>query len=351
MTRVLVTGGSGFIGRYVCESLRRIGHEITNLDLVAPSQSVEGVSFIRGDVRDPRAVREAMSGCELMIHLAAAHHDFGITDATYFDVNEGGARVLCEGMDDVGLRQGCFFSSVAVYGNAPEPRHEDVAADPANAYGASKLAGEQVFRAWTAKGDGRRVLVIRPAVVFGPRNFANMFALIRQIHSRFFLPIGEGTNVKSTAYVDNLVDATLYLLSRPDCPAFDIYNYIDTPDLTSREICDAISESLGRQPVRWALPAAAAIALASPFDLVIRLTGRNLPISSARVRKLALAQTRFPADKVRRAGYAPKVPLREGLRRMTEWFVHEGRFQPIVSHLPPAKVGDALVAARKAAGA
>jgi len=91
--------------------------------------------------------------------------------------------------------------------------------------------------------------------------------------------------------------------------------------------------------------------LASPFDVFIRLTGRNFPISSARVRKLATMQTKFVAEKVRQAGFTPRVPLSAGLRSMTAWFVNEGQKQPVVSHLPPARVGGSLVASRKAAGA
>ena len=351
MTRVLVTGGSGFIGRYFCERLRKDGRDVTILDLVPPSWNAEGIRFVRGDVRDAVAVREALVDVDELIHLAAAHHDFGIAESTYFDVNEGGARVLCEAMDAAAVRRATFYSSVAVYGNVPEPRTEEVQPAPAAPYGASKLAGEQVFRRWSEQGGGRRVLVMRPAVVFGPRNLANMFALIRQIHSGLFMRVGEGTNVKSTAFVENLVDATCYLLARSDGPEFDVYNYVDTPDLTSREICDIISESLGRGPTRWAIPLPVAVALAWPFDAVIGLTGRNLPISSARVRKLATMQTKFVAEKVRRAGFTPRVPLQAGLRLMTTWFLMEGKSQPVVSHLPPASVGGALVASRKAAGA
>lgn len=351
MTRVLVTGGSGFIGRYICERIIHDGGQVSILDLVPPSWKRDGASFVQGDVRDPAAVDRALAGCGEVIHLAAAHHDFGISDETYFDVNEGSARVLCAAMDRAGVKTACFYSSVAVYGSAPEPRTEDVAPAPVAPYGASKLAGERVFEQWTRAGGGRRVIVMRPAVVFGPRNFANMYALIRQIHSRLFVPIGRGTNVKSTAYVENLVDATFYLMGQANRPPFDVYNYVDTPDLTSREICDAISESLGRRPIRWSLPLGAAVALATPFDAAIHLTGRNFPISSARVRKLATLQTRFAADKVRQSGFAPRVPLRDGLRRMTQWFVEEGRHQRVVSHLPPAQLGDAMIASRKAAGA
>jgi nucleoside-diphosphate-sugar epimerase len=286
-----------------------------------------------------------------VVHLAAAHHDFGISTPTYFDVNEGGARVLTGEMDRAGVRRACFFSSVAVYGDVPEPKTEETVPAPANPYGASKLAGEEVFRRWVEQGGGRRALVIRPAVVFGPRNFANVYALMRQIHSGLYLPVGPGANVKSMAYVENVVDAALHLLARSDLPPFDAYNYVDVPDLTSRGIGDAIAEALGRRPPSVTVPLPVALALAAPFDALIRVTGRNLPISSARVRKLATAQTKFDAAKVRSAGFQPAHTVRDGIRRMAEWFLAEGRHQPVVSHLPPERVGGAPVASAKAAGA
>ena len=351
MRRVLVTGGSGFIGRYWCERLARDGVGVTVLDLVAPAWLPDGGRDVRGDVRDPAAVRSALEGCDAVLHLAAAHHDFGLAEQTYFDVNQGGARVLAEEMDRLGVRRLCFYSSVAVYGTVPEPRTESGPTAPDAPYGASKLAGEGEFRAWVARGDGRRALIIRPTAVCGPRNFANVFALMRQIHSGFYVPIGSGVNVKSLAYVENLVDATAYLWSREDAPAFDIYNYVDKPDLTSREICDAIAGSVGRRSPRWSLPLGVAVAAALPFDAMSALTGRNLPISSARVRKLAASRTCFEADKIRQAGFVASVPLVEGLQRMGAWFLAEGCRQPVMSHLPPERVGAPPPRAARAAGA
>jgi nucleoside-diphosphate-sugar epimerase len=336
--RYLVTGGSGFVGRYLCERLAERGDAITILDLQPPAADAPPCRFVRGDVRDPAAVREALAGCDAVFHLAAAHHDVGIVRETYFAVNEGAARTLCAAMDEAGIADVCFYSSAAVYGAAPEPHDEDGPTDPVNPYGASKLAGEVVFRAWAALGGGRRALVVRPTITFGPRNFANMSSLIRQIHGGKFLPVGAGTNVKSLSYVENLVDATLFLWDLPDRPAFDVYNWVEKPDMTSREIADAIYAALGRRAPGFSVPLPLALALALPFDAVIRLTGRNLPISSMRVRKLAGDQTRFEADKVRAAGFTPRVDLAEGIARMVRWYVAEGRLRRAEWHIPPAAV-------------
>lgn len=336
----LVTGGAGFIGGRLCAALLARGDRVTVLDLAPVPASRAGEAaptrVVRGDVRDPAAVRDAIAGCDAVFHLAAAHHDFGIDRATYFGVNEGAAEVLCAAMDATGVHDVCFYSSVAIFGDAPEPHHEDAPTAPNNDYGASKLAGEVVFRRWAAGAPRRRVIVIRPTVTFGPGNFANMFSLIRQIDSGLFVQVGAGDNVKSLSYVENLVDATLFLWDRPAAAPFEAYHWVEKPDFTSGAIAAAISTALGRAAPRLRVPLGAAVALAAPFDLVIRLTGRNLPISSARVRKLAADRTKFEADKVRGAGFRPRVPLEEGIRRMVAWYRAEGRRQTPVRHLPPA---------------
>lgn len=338
--RVLVTGGSGFIGSYFVERLAEAGDEIVILDLIDPPSWYPAHTYHKGDIRDPEAARRAMEGCERVIHLAAAHHDFGIEHDTYYSVNEHGSQVMCDAMDDSGVRDMTFYSTVAVYGDAPEPHHEDSPTAPNSPYGGSKLKGEGVFRAWTERGGDRRCLVIRPTVTFGPRNFANMYSLIRQVASGKYLEFGPGENIKSLSYVENIVDATLFLLGKPagELEPFEIFNYIDKPDLTSRGITRTVYESLGKKSPGFVLPMWSGLLLALPFDLVIAATGKNLPISSARLKKLYSVQTKFEADKLRDAGYSPKVPLREGIDRMVRWYLAEGREQQAEWHQPPPDV-------------
>ncbi|HKT60149.1 MAG TPA: NAD-dependent epimerase/dehydratase family protein [Gemmatimonadales bacterium] len=330
----MVTGGSGFLGGYFHSALLDAGHSITILDLIPPAWDPRGARVVVGDVRDPAAVREALRGADAILHLAAAHHDFGIARETYFSVNEDGARVLCAAAEERDVRSICFFSSVAVYGAAPEPRHEGADPRPVSPYGKSKLAGERVFQAWAQAGPGRRCLVIRPTVVFGPRNFANMYSLVRQVDSGFFFRVADGRNIKSLSYVENVVPAALYLWSRPAAAPFEVYNYVDKPDLETRSLLARIYHALGRRMPEWSIPEGIAVAASLPFDLAARLTGRNLAISSARIRKMC-AQTKFEADKVRQAGFQPPVPLLEAIERTVRWYQREGRDSRGTSHLPP----------------
>lgn len=328
--KICVTGGSGFIGSWFFDTLRASGHQLSIIDLVAPQWDLQDARLFQGDIRDRDLMRRAAEGCDAVLHLAAAHHDFGISRDEFFSVNEHGAEVICAVMDELSIRNICFYSSVAVYGEVPEPISEQTTPRPVSDYGQSKLAGEKVLQRWVEAGAGRECLVIRPTVCFGPRNFANMYSLIRQIQSGRFLPIGDGKNIKSLAYVENIVDATSRLWgvtepgsTRPVGEGFHVFNYVDKPDLTSAEICGTIYEALGKRAPGFRIPLPLAVTLGLPFDAVIALTGRNLPVSTARMKKLC-TQTKFEADRVRDAGYTPRCDLREGIRRMVAWYRAEG---------------------------
>jgi nucleoside-diphosphate-sugar epimerase len=335
---VLVTGGAGFIGSYVVDRLLQDKVPVTVLDLAPPrARATSALRQIRGDVRDRATLDAALEGVGTVFHLAAAHHDSGLARDTYFSVNEGGAATLCDAMGEAGVRTLCFYSTAAVYGAAPEPRHEDGPTLPASPYGQSKLAAERIFESWSCCEAGRYTLVIRPSVTFGPGNFANMFALIRLIDSGRYVQVGSGSNVKSLSYVENLVDATFWLWQRRAPSGFDVYNCVDKPDLTSREIAGVLAEALGREPARLTVPLWLGLALGFPFDVARTITGRG-SVSTDRIRKLAVHETRFPSDRLHRAGFAPRVSLREGLARMVRWYIAEGRAAPALPSLPPLEV-------------
>lgn len=340
--KILITGGSGFIASYFHRDLSALGHELVNLDLIEPSGAQAQMAYVKGDIRDPKALDRAMEGAELVVNLAAAHHDFGIEHDTYYSVNEHGSKQVCAAMDRAGIKDAIFYSTVAVYGDAPAPHHEEAPTAPNSPYGGSKLKGEGVFERWVGQGDGRRALIIRPTVTFGPHNFANMYSLIRQIDSGKYFRFGAGTNFKSLSYVENIVHATQFLRGmleqKPNRAIgdFEVFNYIDKPDLTSTQISNTVSACLGKKPAP-AMPYALGMLLGLPFDVVIKLTGKNLPISTARVKKMFKSETKFEADKLLEAGYVPKVPLKEGIDRMVQWYMNEGKLENAQWHQPPAE--------------
>ena len=336
--RIVVTGGSGFIGAHFCHVFKERGDEIVILDLIEPSADIPHDRFVQGDIRDEVAVREALEGCDEILHLAAAHHDFGIEERTYFDVNENGSHIITGVMDEFGIRRITFYSTAAVYGSAIPPLSEETPPQPESFYGKSKLAGERVLEEWVQQGDGRRCLVIRPTVTYGANNFANMYSLLRQIDKgRFFFASGS-SNIKSLSYIENIADATLFLMDKDDLSAFEVFNYIDKPDLTSVEIAESCYTSLGKKIPRLRIPMWILLLGAIPFDIIIALTGKNLPVSTPRIRKLFVDQTKFEAQKIIDAGFKAEASVRDGIERTAAWYLKRGKNESAQWHQPPTEV-------------
>lgn len=313
---ILLTGGSGFIGSYFHSQL--LHSDIINLDLHEP-RFINKATFVQGDIRKEEDIRMAVRGREIktIISLAAKHHDFGIGHDEYFDTNEDGTKALCAVASEFGINEIIFYSSVAVYGTRDVISTEELIPQPDSPYGASKLAGEKVLKAWAADNPQRKVLIIRPTVAFGPGNVANMFNLIKQIDSRLYFHLGKANTVKSIAYVENLVAGTLFLKSKMTEGVL-VYNYADEPQLTTRQIAEEISNALGKK-IRFTVPLWIALTMAFPFDLVIKLTGKNLPISTARVKKLA-TQTHHSAQRIFSEGFTPRYTTQQGLQKMVAWY-------------------------------
>lgn len=316
---LLLTGGSGFIGSHFHQYLPN--YELINLDLCEPSFAYKS-TFIKGDIRLENDVRKAIQDKKIktIISLAAKHHDFGIGHDEYFDTNEDGTRILCNVASEFDITEIVFYSSVAVYGISENVSSENIRPTPDSAYGLSKLAGEKVIEKWASGKRDRKALIIRPTLVFGPNNMANMRNLIRQIDSGLYFHLGKAENVKSIAYVENVVQATIHLMDKMK-PGVSIYNYADEPQLTTREISTVIAEALDKK-IRFAAPKLLGIMLGIPFDVIIKLTGKNLPISSARIRKLGTS-THHSARKIFSEGFSPQYSTVEGLRKMVEWYKAE----------------------------
>ena len=319
MAKILLTGGSGFIGSHFHRHLPQ--DQIINFDLVKPSFDYSA-TFIQGDIRKEDDLREGVKGQNIktIVSLAAKHHDFGIGHDEYFDTNEDGTAAICKVASENDIKEIIFYSSVAVYGIREEVTTELTSPQPDSPYGASKLAGEKVLEKWSLEDPGRSALIIRPTLVFGPNNMANMRNLIRQIDSGLYFHLGKADNIKSIAYVENLVRATLYLKDAMK-PGFAIYNYADEPQLTTREISNTIAQALNKK-INLTVPKTLGIMMGIPFDLMIKLTGKNFPISSSRIKKLG-TQTHHSAKKIFSEGFKPSISTLDGLRKMVEWYKQE----------------------------
>ncbi|MGA3288382.1 MAG: NAD(P)-dependent oxidoreductase [Bacteroidota bacterium] len=315
---ILITGNAGFIGKYLTTTLLKAGFEVQGIDIRPRQDSERGFIQIDGSILDKDIVKQSMTGIDCIIHLAAEHKDFGITETDYFRVNEQGTKVLLEEASDANIKKFIFYSSVAVYGAQSNTKEETPPASN-NPYGASKLAAERLITAWAKEDSTRTAIIIRPTVVFGPNSKANIFRLIRQVCDGKFIMVGNGKNIKSIAYVENLVDATLYLMERCS-PGTNIYNYADEPHLQTKDLVNLIGMIAERKPSRFYIPLNLAIAGGIGFDLLGKITGIDFSVTSARMKKFTMP-THHRAERIRLLGFIPKYSIEEGLKRNIDWYL------------------------------
>lgn len=307
--RILLTGGSGFIGKHLCESLMAAGHQIRILDLL-PS-AIHSEHCVLGDVRDPAVVHSALAAVDLVIHLAAVHADDVMPLSLYADTNVEGTRVLLAGMQAQGVHRLVHFSSVSVYGGGPAVETE-LAPQPLNEYGRSKLAAEALVHRWVELDPQHAARILRPSVVYGPGHHGNMKRLIDELDRPRMRVIGSGQQVKAVCFVGNLVAATLFDLAVK--PGLQIHNVADLPPIPMHEWMRLIRVELGRDPSRriW-IPESLAYLLGFCAQSWSRLQARKPTICVDRVRKF-LASTPVDASLLARLGYLAPYTHQQGLR-------------------------------------
>lgn len=305
--KILITGGSGFIGAVLARLLRDQGHQVVIYDKAAPDAEFS----LKADVRDLAALKAAAEGVDVIYNLAAEHRDDVRPLSLYEEVNVGGARNVVAAAAHAGVNTVIFTSSVAVYGDSDKPLDESAPHNWINDYGRTKSLAEIEHRKWADADPSRKLVMVRPSVVFGPGNRGNVYNLLKQIAGGRFVMIGGGQNRKSMAFVDNVAAFLAFSLTLP--AGVSIYNYADKPDFDMNALVSLIRERMGRgHGVGPRLPLWAAHLAGAGADVVANATGKSLPISRVRVRKF-VANTEVDARRAHASGFQRPVDLRDGL--------------------------------------
>ncbi|MFN8643473.1 MAG: NAD-dependent epimerase/dehydratase family protein [Candidatus Binatia bacterium] len=228
MRRVLVTGGAGFIGHHLAHALVARGDAVTVLDDLSMGTRARvpaAARFVHGDVRDPAAVRDALEGCDAVLHQAAivsirASVEHFVRDA---EVNLMGTLTLLQQMAGRPIRRAVLASSMAVYADrpTPEPLAENAPAEPIAPYGVAKLAAE---RYWCLMGaqTGVPTTVLRYFNTYGPGQTFTPYVGVITIFVRRLIageaPVifGDGEQRRDFVRVEDVVRANLGVLDAPD---------------------------------------------------------------------------------------------------------------------------------------
>lgn len=307
--KITVIGGSGFVGTNLCRQLSLKQQDFEIIDLKMSNQFSEKCKI--ADVRDVDSLRTAITG-DVVVNLAAVHRDDVRDKSEYQRTNVDGAENVARVCSERGINKIVFTSTVAVYGFAEPGTDENGEINPFNEYGRSKFEAEEKLRSWQEVGNNS-LIIVRPTVIFGEGNRGNVYNLLKQIASGKFVMVGRGENKKSMAYIGNIV-AFLETCIASDLEYF-VSNYVDTPDLTMNELVSRVRHTLkGKNGVGPRVPYWLGMILGYVADGVAKLTGKNLPVSSIRVKKFA-SSTEFRSAKNTLGGFEAPFQLADGIVR------------------------------------
>lgn len=309
--KILVIGGSGFIGTRLIDELLSGNHEVAIYDKIVSNKYPD--LCIVGDVRDKAKLISSSENIDLIYNLAAEHADNVTPMSLYSDVNIGGASNIVEAAKINKIRRIIFTSSVAIYGLNRGTPDEKMNAQPFNEYGRSKYEAEQIFLSWQQDNKENNLQIIRPAVIFGEKNRGNVYNLINQIATGKFAMIGNGENKKSMGYVGNI---SLFLSSLSTATnTLDIFNFAGKNDLSTNEIVSIVKDELELKKNFITIPYSIGLAGGYLLDIVSKLTGKKFPVSAVRIQKFT-AETTVSTKHLFESGFTEAYSLEEGLRRM-----------------------------------
>lgn len=300
MILIDIIGGSGFIGTSIVSKI--INNKDYSISIIDKNISANYPHLsVICDIRNIDELQNKLRENAIVIHLAAEHSDNISRINDYYEVNVSGTKNICNVAKTKNISQIIFTSSVAVYGNnnSKTACNESSETKPTNHYGKSKLQAEKCLEEWLVQNKKYKLSIIRPTVVFGINNRGNLYNLLHQIYTRKFVMIGDGNNIKSIAYVENISLFIISLINSKE--RFKILNYVDKPDLTMNELIKKSMQIMGREPkIKYRIPLFLGIIVGWIYDLAGFILKRKFSISAIRIKKFtsnSIFSTVYPSEK------------------------------------------------------
>ena len=256
MSRILVTGVTGFLGSAIVKQLQEKRRPVRTTAR-QPVFDRTGDHW-PADLTTTECLPEMLEGVSCVIHCAGLAHQFDPRpemESQFHRVNCEATLRLARAAADQKVKRFVFVSSVSVYGPARDSRlrNEDTPADPVGAYAESKRQAEAGLLQLSAK-TGMEILILRMATLYGEGDPGNLGRLFKAIERGRFVMIGSGRNRKSLVHRDDAAAACVRAALHPTVQSWGIWNISGEP-CTMREIVSGIGSAVGREPGRFSLPA------------------------------------------------------------------------------------------------
>jgi nucleoside-diphosphate-sugar epimerase len=312
MTSVLVTGATGFIGSHLLPALLTSSWEIKVAVRQTPAQVIPNVVYLPvGEIGGNTDWQDSLQGINVVVHLAARAHQLNDThpnpEQVFQEVNTLGTTRLVTEAITAGVEHFIFVSSIGAMTTSSESLlTESSLCHPNTPYGRSKLDAEQALIS-LANNSPMAWTILRPPLIYGPRNPGNMERLFKLVRTGIPLPLGAIRNRRSLLYVGNFVDMIMICIKNTKAKN-QIFLVSDGQDLSTPELINYIAQAMGKKLLLFPVSPNLLTTLAKPFgkeDIINRLIG-SLFIDNRKIR----------TD----LGWVPPFTLTQGLQDLARWY-------------------------------
>ena len=299
MSKILITGASGFIGKRLVSALNTEKNTLSALS----RSNIPGIETVVCNLQFEKISREALKGVDIVFHLAGIAHDSSSQEdqkeSKYIAVNFNATKNLTNLAAKSGVKKFIFLSSVKAGGNimSSHSMSESDQSKPDGIYGRTKREAElQVIK--IGKQSKMHVSIIRSALVYGPSMKGNLYDMYTGIRKGWFPSLPKISNKRSMVHVDDLVKAMLFVAEDSRTNG-EIYIVTDGIPYSSRDIYEVMRELLGKSIPKWYVPKFF-FSFLSIFSLSFRY----------KVTKL-FEDSYYSSRKIESIGFKPQRTLRE----------------------------------------
>ena len=325
--KILVTGGTGFIGSHLTSALLKEGHRVRVFTRLQAKKEMlrdrfgSRVEVMVGSFEREEDLEKAVDGCEVVYHYAAIPAmRWGISWWEYEKANVLATKDLLEASAAAKIKRFIFCSSISTYGHHIRKPYldESTPLTPDSFYGKSKVEAEKLVRLFW-KEKRLPFTIIRPAIVYGPGDVGGMMLkLCRFLKTGYFVIIGNGKNSIPLVYVDDVVDLSLLCLKKAAESRIFLAASDERPSLC--EVTKQAAHALGAHSPKISVPLWMATIPAVVFELVSCVTKKEPLLSRPRLTTLTSDRYFKAAEAKRVFGWSAKVGFEEGIGKTVKWY-------------------------------
>lgn len=324
--RILVTGGTGFLGQKLAFRLANMGYEVTATGRNKTTGKLleeNGIKFVHCPLEDRHRVLQVCKDKDYIFHSGALSSLWG-KYKDFYNANVLGTKHIIEGSQKSGIQRLIHVSTPSIYFYYDERQdvveNEKIPDTFVNHYAKTKYMAEQAMD--QAFNHGLPVITIRPRALFGPGDNSILPRLIKVCEKGALPIIGTKDVLVDITYIDNVVDALLLCMHSPKHTLGQKYNITNGEQVSLYEVIENVMKRLGKEVKYKKISYHAAFTIAALLEGISKtiLFGKEPILTKYTVSVLSKSQT-LNIDKAQKElGYIPNISIEEGITKFVNWW-------------------------------